>query len=168
MRKLFVVVLMLAGMATAQGAKPKTAAKTPSKAPTAAGAVTVATPGKINWMAAPPNLPAGAQIAVLAGNPGAAGPFVIRLKFPDGYKVMPHWHPTPENVTVLSGEFRVAMGDRWDDSKLQSLAAGSFVSVPAHHSHYATAKGATEVQVHGNGPFKLVYVDTADDPSKKK
>ena len=96
MRKLFLVILALAGMALAQEAKPKTAAKTPGKTSAAAGAVTVATPDKINWMAAPPNLPAGTQIAVLAGNPGAAGPFVIRLKFPDGTKVMPHWHPTPE------------------------------------------------------------------------
>jgi quercetin dioxygenase-like cupin family protein len=167
-RKLFLLILALASLALAQGAKPKSATKTQGKAATTAGAVTVATPDKTNWMAAPPSLPPGAQVAVLAGNPGATGPFVIRLKFPDGYKVMPHWHPTPENVTVLSGEFRVAMGDKWDDSKLQSLPAGSFVSVPTHHSHYATAKGATEIQVHGNGPFKLVYVNPADDPSKKK
>jgi quercetin dioxygenase-like cupin family protein len=166
-RKLFFVILALAGLALAQGAKPKDATKTPNKT-LPATTVTIATPDKINWVAAPPSLPAGAQIAVLSGNPGVAGPFVIRLKFPDGYKVMPHWHPTPENVTVLSGEFRVAMGDKWDDSKVQPLSVGSFVSVPAHHSHYATAKGITEVQVHGNGPFKLVYVNLADDPSKKK
>jgi hypothetical protein len=165
-RKLFLVVLALASLALAQAAKPKSAAKTQTKP--AAPAVTVATPDKINWMASPPNLPPGGQIAVLAGNPGGVGPFVIRLKFPDGYKVMPHWHPTPENVTVISGEFRVAMGDKWDDSKLTSLPAGAFVSVPAHHGHYAVAKGVTEVQVHGNGPFKLVYVNPADDPSKKK
>jgi quercetin dioxygenase-like cupin family protein len=166
MRTLFVIVLALAILTQAQTAKPKSTAKTPGKP--AAGAVTVVTPDKTNWMAAPPNLPAGAQIAALAGNPAGAGPFVIRLKFPDGYKIMPHWHPTPENVTVISGEFHVAMGDKWDDSKLQTLPTGSFVSVPTHHSHYAMAKGATEVQVHGNGPFKLIYVNPADDPSKKK
>jgi quercetin dioxygenase-like cupin family protein len=164
MRTLFVIILAFASLAPAQTAKPKGTAKTKA----AGGAVTVATPDKINWVSAPPNLPAGAQIAVLAGNPGGPGPFVIRLKFPDGYKVMPHWHPTPENVTVVSGEFHVAMGDKWDDSKLQTLPTGSFVSVPTHHSHYAMAKGATEVQVHGNGPFKLIYVNPADDPSKKK
>jgi hypothetical protein len=32
--------------------------------------------------------------------------------------------------------------------------------------HYAWAKGETIVQVHGMGPFKLVYVNPADDPSK--
>ncbi|HEV2987128.1 MAG TPA: cupin domain-containing protein [Candidatus Angelobacter sp.] len=163
MRKLFLFVVVLAIANQAQTTKPKSTAKTAAKP-----VVTVATPDKINWVPVPPNLPPGAQVAVLAGNPAAPGPFVMRLKFPDGYKVMPHWHPVPENVTVLSGEFRVAMGDTWDDSKLQSLPAGSFVSVPIHHSHYAMAKGATEIQVHGTGPFKLVYVNPNDDPSKKK
>lgn len=163
MRKLFLILLTLAVIAPAQTAKPTGGTTNPPKSP-----IIVATPDKINWVNAPPNLPPGAKVAVLLGNPAAVGPFVIRLRFPDGYKVMPHWHPTVENVTVLSGEFLVAMGDKWDDSKLQSLAPGSFVSVPPHHNHYAQAKGATEVQVHGMGPFKLNYVNPEDDPSKKK
>lgn len=163
MQRLFFVILTLAVMAPAQTAKPKSATKTPAKPP-----IIVVTPDKINWVDAPPSLPPGAKVAVLLGNPAAVGPFVIRLRFPDGYKVMPHWHPTVENVTVLSGEFRVAMGDKWDDSKLQSLSPGSFVSVPPHHNHYATAKGASEIQIHGIGPFKLNYVNPEDDPSKKR
>jgi len=162
MRRLFMFFLTLAVLAPAQTAKPKGGTTTVAKPP-----IIVVTPDKINWVDGPPSLPPGAKVAVLVGNPAAVGPFVIRLKFPDGYKVMPHWHPTVENVTVLSGEFRVAMGDKWDESKLQSLPAGSFVSVPPHHNHYATAKGATEIQVHGMGPFKLNYVNPEDDPSKK-
>jgi hypothetical protein len=38
----------------------------------------------LKWAAAPPVLPKGAQIAVLYGDPGKAGPFVFRLKFPAG------------------------------------------------------------------------------------
>jgi hypothetical protein len=30
------------------------------------------------------------------------------------------------------------------------------------------AKGETEVQINGMGPFKLTYVNPADDPSRKK
>src|SRR6267142_1987897 len=45
-----------------------------------------------------PGIPPGAKIAVLHGNPGGAGGFVLRLQFPDGYQVPAHWHPTPENV----------------------------------------------------------------------
>src|SRR5262245_7386243 len=60
---------------------------------------TMITPNDVKWGPAPPALPAGAQIAVLSGDPSKAEPFTIRLKAPDGYKIMPHWHPTDENVT---------------------------------------------------------------------
>ena len=36
----------------------------------------------LKWGPAPPVLPAGAQMAVLSGDPGKAGTFVIRLKMP--------------------------------------------------------------------------------------
>ena len=38
-----------------------------------------------NWMAAPPVFPAGAQMAVLHGDPTKSGTFVVRLKFPANY-----------------------------------------------------------------------------------
>jgi len=51
-----------------------------------------------------------AQLAVLEGDPTAStGDFTIRLKMPDGYKIAPHWHPNRENVTVISGNFKVGM-----------------------------------------------------------
>src|SRR6185295_18953989 len=37
------------------------------------------------WGPAPPMLPAGAQIAVLSGDPGKSAPFAVRLKFPANY-----------------------------------------------------------------------------------
>ena len=45
--------------------------------------------------------------------------------------------------------------------------AGSYANMAATMSHYAQAKGATVVQVHGVGPFVVNYVNPADDPSKK-
>ena len=54
--------------------------------------------------------PEGAQIAVLYGDPGKAGPFVFRLKFPAGYKVAAHMHPNDYDVTVLSGTMYLGMG----------------------------------------------------------
>jgi oxalate decarboxylase/phosphoglucose isomerase-like protein (cupin superfamily) len=80
---------------------------------------------------------------------------------------MPHWHPTAENVTVISGEFHVGMGDKFDESSMLTLPAGSVAVVPTHHNHYAMAKGESVVQVNATGPFKLVYVNPADDPSKR-
>ena len=161
MRSFPTIFILLPAMVLAQ------TTATPKKTPTAAAgpAPVVVTPDKIQWGPAPPVFPAGAQMAVLAGNPGKAGPFTVRLKFPDGYRVMPHWHPTAENVTVLSGEFRVGMGNKFDETSLTSLPAHSLAVVPAHHNHYAMAKGETEVQVSAIGPFKLTYVNPADDPT---
>lgn len=163
MRKFLAVLLLLPVLALAQTAAPKKAA---AKAKPAGAAPVVVTPDKVQWGPAPPVFPAGAQMAVLAGDPGKAGQFTARLKFPDGYRVMPHWHPSAENVTVLSGEFHVGMGDKFDESTLTTLPPQSLAVVPAHHNHYAMAKGETEVQVSAMGPFKLTYVNPADDPSK--
>jgi hypothetical protein len=162
MRKFLGILILLPGLLLAQtSSAPK---KAPAKA--AGPAPVVVTPDKIQWGPAPPIFPAGAQIAVLAGDPGKPGPFIVRLKFPDGYKVMPHWHPTPETVTVLSGEFHVGMGDKFDESALTTLPPMSVAVVPTHHNHYAMAKGETVVQVNAIGPFKLTYVNPADDPTK--
>src|SRR5688572_9000651 len=69
------------------------------------------TPSTLQWGPAPDSLPPGAQAAVIDGDPSKAGTFVIRLKFPSGYTVPPHWHPTDENVVVLQGTMRIGMGD---------------------------------------------------------
>jgi quercetin dioxygenase-like cupin family protein len=165
MRKSLLIVLLLAGVLLAQTTTTKKKTKATAKP---AAAPTVLTPDKITWGDPPPVLAPGAKMAVLSGNPKGPGEFVVRLRMPDGYKIMPHWHPTQEDVTVISGEFRVAMGDTWDDSKLGALTPGSFAAVPARHRHYAQAHGDTEVQVNGMGPFKLYYVNPADNPAKKK
>lgn len=163
MRKLLAILLLLPVLALGQTAAPKKAA---AKAKPVGPAPVVVTPDKIQWGPAPPVFQPGAQFAVLAGDPGKPGPFTVRLKLPDGYRIMPHWHPTAENVTVLSGEFHVGMGDKFDESSMLTLLAHSLAVVPPHHNHYAMAKGETELQVSGTGPFKLVYVNPADDPSK--
>lgn len=165
MRRSLIVLLLIAGMGLAQTAKHKNTAK--SSAAKAGHAPTISTPDNIKWGDPPPVLAPGAQVAVLSGNPMSAGPYVIRLKMPDGYKIMPHWHPTTENVTVISGEFHVGMGDKLDEAGMQALPPGSFVPVPPHLHHYAMAKGETVVQVHGMGPFKLNYVNPSDNPQKK-
>jgi anti-sigma factor ChrR (cupin superfamily) len=168
MRRWLAVLVLLPVLALAQ--TKTTPKKTTGKAKATATPepAVIVTPDKIQWGPAPPVLQPGAQAAVIAGDPSGPGPFIMRLKVPNGYRVMPHWHPTTENITVISGEFGVAMGDKFDESKLQPLPARSVAVVPAHHSHYAMAKGETEVQINGMGPFKLTYVNPADDPSKKK
>ena len=152
-----------AGAQTAQKAKP--AAK-PAAAPPKH--VMVA-PSDVKWGPGPPSLPAGAQMAVLDGDPAMAGkPFVIRAKLPDGYRVPPHWHPADENVVVLSGSFSAGVGDKFDEGSMMALAPGGYAKMPKMMHHYAMAKGETVIQVHGTGPFAVTYVNPTDDPRKKK
>ena len=141
--------------------KPKPAAAKP------AGKHVVVTTGDIKWGPAPDSLPPGAQMAVLDGDPGKPAPFVIRAKFPDGYKVMPHYHPTDESITVLSGTFMAGMGDTWNDSSMTALKAGEFAKMPKLMHHYAGSKGETIIQIHGTGPFAITYLNPKDDPRKK-
>jgi quercetin dioxygenase-like cupin family protein len=116
---------------------------------------------------APPNLPKGASMIVLAGDPSKSGEFTLRLKLPKGYKIPPHNHPTDENVTVISGDFHIGMGDTFKTKGAASLTAGGFGVAPSGMNHFAwTEKGAV-VQVHAMGPFQITYVNPKDDPSKK-
>lgn len=85
---------------------------------------------------------------------------------PAGYKVPAHNHPQDENVTVLTGEFHVGMGDKLDTEKGMALRPGGYVEAPAKMNHFAWTTGDTIVQVAGPGPFGITYVNPADDPSK--
>lgn len=133
-----------------------------AQAPTGSGAT--AQP-ELKWGPAPAIFPAGAQMAVLQGNPGGTELFTVRLRMPNGYKIPPHTHPTDEHVTVISGTFRVGMGQTFDATKTMSLKAGGFVTAPAHEAHFAVAEGPTIVQVHALGPFAMTYVNPADTPT---
>src|SRR5258706_11090142 len=82
------------------------------------------TPNDVKWGPAPPVFQAGAQMAVLQGDPGAVGPYTVRLMMPDGYRIMPHWHPTTENVTVISGTFHLGTGATFDEASGSEMPAG--------------------------------------------
>jgi len=138
--------------------------QTPSPAP---GPHAILSADTLKWGPAPPALPAGAEAAVLSGDPATAGSqFTLRLKMPAGYKVAPHWHPSDEHVTVLQGALLVGMGDKFDEASMKTLTTGSFALMPKEMRHYVRAKEATILQVHGTGPFALTYVTPADDPRK--
>jgi Domain of unknown function (DUF4437) len=120
----------------------------------------------LKWVDAPPSLPPGAKMAVLQGDPTKEGLFTIRGKLPAGYQIPAHWHPTDENLTVISGAFGIGMGDKLDSTQGRSMAAGSFVSLPAKCHHFAWTTRPTIIQVHGMGPFEVNYINPADDPRK--
>jgi quercetin dioxygenase-like cupin family protein len=129
----------------------------------------VFSPDTIPWGPAPPFVAPGARLAVLEGNPAAAsGDYTVRVKMPDGYRISPHWHPLRENVTVISGTFKVGMGDVFETNKMTALPAGSFAFLDPDMHHYAMASGEVVVQIHGMAPLQFNYVNPLDDPSRNK
>lgn len=118
----------------------------------------------IKWAPAPPFFPKGSQFAVMQGDPSQPGIYTVRLMMPAGYYIAPHFHPTDEEVTVLSGALRLGMEDMEDSTKAVTLKGGGFVTAGATMHHYARAMEPTVVQVHGMGPFVITYVNAKDDP----
>ena len=100
----------------------------------------------------------GMKLAVLQGDPGAKGPYVVRLQFPAGYRFPVHWYPGIENLTVVSGPFQLAMGNTADWSTLKTYAPGDFIYIPPRHAHFggSAAQGSSVIQLHGEGPFLLM------------
>jgi len=127
---------------------------------------TTLTSGEMAWGAAPPALPPGASAVVLAGNPAEPGPFTMRVKIPAGYRIPPHRHPVAEYQTVLEGTYSVGKGERFDAAALHAMPPGSFSVMPAGMPHFGFTKDGAVLQVHGNGPFTLTYVNAVDDPRK--
>jgi len=125
-------------------------------------------PADIRWAAAPPSLPQGTKIAVLRGDPGKSGPFVIRLMVPPGSKIPPHWHSQDETVTVIAGTVYFGSGDKVETSKAHTLTAGGFHFLAGNDHHYLVAKSRAVVQVNGNGPFDIMYSKSDDDPQNPK
>ena len=123
-------------------------------------------PHDIKWGAAPPSLPKGAKLAVLNGDPSKPGPFTLRLMAPGGYKIPPHFHSQAENLTIVSGTLYLGMGDKMENAHAHALKGGGYHYLPAKAHHYAFTKAAAVVQVSGEGPFDIVYLNPADDPEK--
>jgi len=124
-------------------------------------------PGALQWQPAADMLPPGARVAMLAGNPAKAGTFVFRLRFPPGYAIAPHRHPTAEYVTVIAGSLYLGHGSTMRRPRRPNLVAGGFIMTPANMNHYAYTRTGATVQVSGEGPFTITYVNPKDDPRKK-
>lgn len=129
------------------------------------GAHTMVTPAELPWKDVP-SLPPGAKIAVIEGPLNEAMPFTFRLKLPAKYRIAAHWHPSIEHVTVITGTFHMGAGDKLDVSKTMPLGAGSVAIMQPHTRHFAWTKDETIIQVHGVGPWRINYVNPADDPRK--
>jgi quercetin dioxygenase-like cupin family protein len=122
----------------------------------------------LRWQKAPPSLPQGMEMTVLHGDPGKPGPFAIRFRTPGDYKIPPHFHSKAETLTVLSGRLYLGGGEQFDPTKAHVLEVGAFHYLPAKTPHFAFTKAPAVVEVHGEGPFDIVYIKPEDDPRKAR
>lgn len=131
----------------------------------------LSTPAEAKWGPAPPLVPPGAQIAVLAGDPGKPAPYTVRFKFPAGYAIPAHSHPTDENVVIISGALTFGMGDKLAKGAAanKTLKAGGYALMPANMNHFAyTTTAETTLVLYGQGPVDFKYVNPSDDPRNAK
>jgi len=103
-------------------------------------------------------------MAILEGDPAKEGFFTMRLKLPDGYRVLPHWHPRTERLTIIQGIVNLGTGERFDTAATQTLPAGAYSSMPPKMPHFAWMRGETILQLSSIGPWEVVYVNPTDDP----
>ncbi|HVL71144.1 MAG TPA: cupin domain-containing protein [Beijerinckiaceae bacterium] len=157
MNKAFVCAVAAAGLLGCQGIAQ---GETPDRHK-------LVSPEDIEWRSGPPSLPQGSRMAVLYGDPGKEGLFAMRLRLPDGYHIPPHNHPRPEVVTIVSGTFKLGMGEKADRDKTHALRSGSFFAVEPGHSHFAYTEGETVIQLNSFGPWSVTYVRDEDDPRKR-
>ena len=111
---------------------------------------TIVTPSQLKWSSAGPS---GISMAVVTGNPNAAGTYVVRLKMNPGAKFPVHTHGMDERVTILQGNLLVGIGPKWNNASMKAYPAGTYAIIPAGVPHYVMAKDAVIVEVTGQGPF---------------
>jgi hypothetical protein len=121
-------------------------------------------PEDVEWRTFPP-FPPSARLAIVVGQPSEPGPYVIRVKVPSGFKLMPHRHPEDRVYTVISGVFYIGRGEQFASEGLEAYPPGAVIVLPGGTPHFHWAKSGEYVtQVTGIGPLGLEYVDLRDDP----
>jgi hypothetical protein len=109
--------------------------------------------------------PPSARLAVMMGEPAEKSLYTVRVKVPNGVKLMPHRHQEDRVYTVISGIFYIGVGDRFDVELLQAYPPASVVALPGNTPHFHWAKSGEYVtQVSGMGPLGIDYVNPRDDP----
>ena len=104
---------------------------------------------QLTWIADP----RGYEQAVIVGDPAKPGMYAARIRFPANLRIAPHFHPDDRIITVLSGTVLFGYGERFDETTMRALSAGSVWTEPAKQPHFAWSKdGEVVLQVIGMGP----------------
>jgi hypothetical protein len=114
-------------------------------------AVVYKLPDQIPW--GPVNA-AGAQSAVLVGDPGKPGFYMVYNKWTKGNHFShPHFHPNDRYIVVLQGTWWVGTGPKFDPANTTPMPAGSFVTHFAKGIHWDGAKDEDAILlIMGEGP----------------
>jgi quercetin dioxygenase-like cupin family protein len=113
-------------------------------------------PDEFKWDASP----AGGQRVILAGDEKKPGIYVVRARFPANSKIQPHFHPDERFGTVISGTLYMGYGEKFDESAMKALPAGSIWTEPVNQPHFVWAKdGEVVIQVVGNGPSGVTRIE---------
>lgn len=115
-------------------------------------AVTYKLPDQIPW--GPVNA-AGAQQAVVVGDPAKPGFYMVYTKWTKGnHFSRPHSHPNDRYIVVLQGTWWVGSGPNFDPANGSvPMPAGSFVTHTAKQVHWDGAKDEdTILLIMGEGP----------------
>ncbi len=102
------------------------------------------------------------EFTKIYGDQTKPGPYLFLTKPRPGPSVAskPHTHPDTRTYTVISGTWYVGFGDKFDESKLIALRAGSYYTEPAGVAHFILIKDeGVVVQIGGTGPSRLIPVD---------
>jgi len=122
-----------------------------------AGEVTILSPDTVAFKA-DANIP-GVAIALIAGNP-KEGAYTIRARFSTGVRIPAHFHPDERVVTVISGTYYFAAGDKFDEGALKGHGPGTVIVVPAGAPHFSACKDdVAVVQESGVGPTGIKMTD---------
>ena len=118
----------------------------------------VVTSNEVVWKA--PAVSPGVETSVSCGDPSKPGVYVLRARFPAGFKLMPHFHPDEwRTAIVLSGTYYFGLGEQWDESKLKPYPAGTLISEPKGTPHFVWAKdGEVIVQFTAMGPTAVTRI----------
>lgn len=121
------------------------------------------TPDELEWKPIA-SMGEGAKIAYIEGELSEKEPFTFRIKMEPGYKIKPHIHPEYERVTVISGTLHFAHGKVFDRDETRLLSQGSLAIMPPGDPMFGYVEEETVIQLHGNGPWGIEYINEEDDP----
>jgi len=126
------------------------ASVTATQTATHPGGVVVVKPAQLKWQDYPGR--PGVKLAVIEGDLAKAGPFLMRVKFPAGFKLAPHTHPSAERTTIMSGGMLLGYGTN-PAGPAEMMTPGTVIITPANTPHFATMPTETIVQTYGVGPW---------------